>query len=89
MLALSYPLNGPGHASELLATGLPMLIVQGGNDPFGRPTEFPTLPAGMELVGIAQADHMFHVPYNRQTAFDTLTTAVGDWLDRQLPQVAA
>jgi predicted alpha/beta-hydrolase family hydrolase len=27
VLALSYPLNGPGHAPELLATGLPTLIV--------------------------------------------------------------
>ena len=87
VLALSYPLNGPGHAPELLATGLPTLIVQGGNDPFGRPAQFPALPAGMELVEIAQADHVFHVPYDRQAAFETLTTAVGDWLDRRLREV--
>jgi predicted alpha/beta-hydrolase family hydrolase len=89
VLALSYPLNGPGHAPELLATGLPTLIVQGGNDPFGRPAQFPALPAGMELVEIPQADHVFHVPYDRQTALEVLTTAVGDWLDQRLRQVAA
>jgi uncharacterized protein len=89
VLALSYPLNGPGRAPELLATGLPTLIVQGGNDPFGRPSEFPTLPAGMELVEIAQADHVFHVPYDRRVAFEALTTAVGDWLDRRLGHVVA
>jgi len=87
VLALSYPLNGPGHARELLDTGLPTLIVQGGNDPFGRPAQFPALPSAMELVEIPQADHVFHVPYDRQAALDRLTTAVGDWLDRQLLHV--
>jgi hypothetical protein len=76
-----------GRASP--ATGLPTLIVQGGNDPFGRPAEFPTLPAGMELVEIAQADHVFQVLYDRQVAFEALTTAVGDWLDRQLRDAPA
>jgi predicted alpha/beta-hydrolase family hydrolase len=89
VLALSYPLNGPGQARELLGTGLPTLIVQGGNDPFGRPAEFPALPGIMELVEVPQADHVFHVPYDRQAALDMLTTAVESWLDRQLRQVAA
>jgi predicted alpha/beta-hydrolase family hydrolase len=84
VLALSYPLNGPGQAGELLDTGLPTLIVQGGHDPFGRPAQFPTLPATMELVEIPQADHVFHVPYDRQSALGLLTTAVSGWLDRQL-----
>jgi predicted alpha/beta-hydrolase family hydrolase len=32
VLALSYPLLGPGSPRELLATCLPMLILQGGLD---------------------------------------------------------
>jgi hypothetical protein len=43
----------------------------------------------MVLVEIPQADHVFHVPYDRQTALEALTTAVGDWLDQRLRQVAA
>jgi uncharacterized protein len=38
VLALAYPLLGPGSSQELLATGRPTLVVQGGSDPFGRPT---------------------------------------------------
>lgn len=47
------------------------------------------MPTGMELVEIAQADHVFRVSYRRQVAFEALTTAVGDWLDRQLRDAAA
>jgi hypothetical protein len=43
----------------------------------------------MELVEIPQADHVFNVPYDRQTALDTLTTAVGSWLDTRLRLAAA
>lgn len=45
VLALSFPLHPPGkpeksRAAELLGAGVPALVVQGGNDPFGRPEEF-------------------------------------------------
>ncbi|KRV47129.1 hydrolase [Wenjunlia vitaminophila] len=45
VLALAFPLHPPGRpersrAGELAAAGLPTLVVQGGNDPFGRPEEF-------------------------------------------------
>lgn len=89
VLALSYPLNGPGHAAELLGTGVPTLVVQGGNDPFGRPAQFPALPSTMELVEIPHADHMFNVPNDRESALELLTTAVGNWLDLRLSSVAA
>jgi uncharacterized protein len=52
VLALAYPLLGPGSPRELLATGCPTLIVQGGHDPFGVPDQFPALPPVMELVEI-------------------------------------
>ncbi|MFJ2175255.1 MULTISPECIES: alpha/beta family hydrolase [unclassified Streptomyces] len=46
VLALSFPLHPPGRpeksrAAELLGSGVPTLVVQGGNDPFGKPAEFP------------------------------------------------
>ncbi|MFJ2649826.1 alpha/beta family hydrolase [Streptomyces sp. NPDC087420] len=46
VLALSFPLHPPGkpeksRAAELLGAGVPTLVVQGGNDPFGKPAEFP------------------------------------------------
>lgn len=59
VLALAYPLLGPGSAGELLRTGKPTLVVQGGADPFGRPDQFPALPPEMRLVAIPGANHMF------------------------------
>ncbi|GAA2560034.1 MULTISPECIES: alpha/beta family hydrolase [Streptomyces] len=64
VLALSFPLHPPGRpeksrADELLGAGVPTLVVQGGNDPFGRPEEFPGygrgratgVPPGVQLRG--------------------------------------
>jgi uncharacterized protein len=91
VLALSFPLHPPGRpersrAEELLGTGLPTLVVQGGRDPFGHPEEFPELPAGMELVGIPHADHGFAVPkkadIGQEEALARITGAVAEWLAR-------
>jgi predicted alpha/beta-hydrolase family hydrolase len=85
VLALAYPLLGPGSPAELLATGRPTLVVQGGADPFGRPDQFPKLPPDMELVEIPAANHMFATP--RHEGLDPLTQltdAVIEWLDRRL-----
>ncbi|MFD9393746.1 alpha/beta family hydrolase [Streptomyces sp. NPDC060000] len=65
VLALSFPLHPPGRpeksrAGELLGAGVPTLVVQGGNDPFGRPDEFPG--GGYELVEVPYGDHGFAVP---------------------------
>ncbi|EGG45149.1 alpha/beta hydrolase family protein [Streptomyces griseoaurantiacus] len=65
VLALSFPLHPPGRpertrAPELLGTGVPTLVVQGGRDPFGRPEEFPEGP--YEIVEVPHADHGFAVP---------------------------
>ncbi|MCT4355373.1 hydrolase [Streptomyces sp. Je 1-79] len=65
VLALSFPLHPPGRpeksrAGELLGTGLPTLVVQGGNDSFGRPAEFPEGP--YRLAEVPYGDHGFAVP---------------------------
>jgi len=86
VLALAYPLLGPGSPWELLATGRPTLVVQGGNDPFGRPGQFPRLPPEIELVEIPSANHTFGTGTGmpRAASMTLITTAVTEWIDRQL-----
>ena len=86
VLALAYPLLGPGSPRELLATGRPTLIIQGGSDPFGRPGQFPPLPPQYELVEIQAANHMFATgpSASGQAPIEQLTSAVAAWIDRQL-----
>jgi uncharacterized protein len=87
VLALAYPLLGPGSSQELLATGCPTLVVQGGSDPFGRPGQFPRLPPEIELVEIPSANHTFStgIGIPRSTSMTRIITAVTEWIDRQLP----
>ncbi|MFI6209548.1 alpha/beta family hydrolase [Streptomyces sp. NPDC051041] len=86
VLALSFPLHPPGRpeksrAGELLGTGVPTLVVQGGNDPFGKPEEFPDGP--YELVGVAWGDHGFAVPkrapVDQDRTLAVVTDAVAAW----------
>ncbi|MFJ8851679.1 alpha/beta family hydrolase [Streptomyces sp. NPDC102437] len=87
VLALSFPLHPPGkpeksRADELLGSGVPTLVVQGGHDPFGRPAEFP--PGEYGLAEVPYADHGFSVPkkagLGQDEAMGILTAAVTDWL---------
>ncbi|MYX94990.1 hydrolase [Streptomyces sp. SID486] len=87
VLALSFPLHPPGRpeksrAEELLGAGVPTLVVQGGNDPFGRPEEFPE--GAYDLVEVAYGDHGFAVPKRAPTtperALETITGAVREWI---------
>ncbi|WP_269853276.1 alpha/beta hydrolase family protein [Streptomyces sp. RPT161] len=86
VLALSFPLHPPGRpdssrADELLAVKVPVLVVQGGRDPFGRPEEFPP---GATPVEVPHGDHGFAVPkradVGQEEALEILTSAVADWL---------
>lgn len=87
VLALSFPLHPPGkpeksRADELTGAGLPTLVVQGGRDPFGRPSEFP---AGTRVVEVPYGDHGFAVPkkadLDEPAAMAVITDAAGEWLD--------
>ncbi|WP_328719509.1 hydrolase [Streptomyces sp. NBC_00247] len=89
VLALSFPLHPPGRpersrADELLGAGVPTLVVQGGNDPFGRPAEFPS--GAYEMAEVPQGDHGFAVPkragLTEAQAMEGLTGAVTGWLAR-------
>ncbi|GAA3375331.1 hypothetical protein GCM10020367_42720 [Streptomyces sannanensis] len=88
VLALSFPLHPPGRpeksrAEELLEAGVPVLVVQGGNDPFGRPAEFPD--GAYELVEVESGDHGLSVPkradISQEQALEIVTEAVAKWLD--------
>ncbi|MEG3631063.1 alpha/beta hydrolase family protein [Streptomyces poriticola] len=81
VLALSFPLHPPGRpeksrADELLGSGVPTLVVQGGNDPFGKPEEFPR--GEYELVEVAHGDHGFAVPKRAPTGQDEALTVITD-----------
>ncbi|MCG7204550.1 alpha/beta hydrolase family protein [Streptomyces arenae] len=87
VLALSFPLHPPGspeksRAAELLGAGVPTLVVQGGNDPFGKPAEFPD--GDYELVEVPHGDHGFAVPkradIGQERAVTIITDAVTAWL---------
>ncbi|NHI07277.1 hypothetical protein STPH2_2641 [Streptomyces sp. KO7888] len=90
VLALSFPLHPPGkpeksRADELLRAGVPTLVVQGGNDPFGRPEEFPEAPAGTyDLIEVLYGDHGFAVPKRAETtqeqALRVITDGVLKWI---------
>ncbi|MCX3060211.1 alpha/beta hydrolase family protein [Streptomyces beihaiensis] len=87
VLALSFPLHPPGkpeksRADELLGAGVPTLVVQGGNDPFGRPAEFPE--GSHRLVEVPYGDHGFAVPkragIGQEEALGVITDAVAEWV---------
>ncbi|MDV7219425.1 alpha/beta hydrolase family protein [Streptomyces prunicolor] len=86
VLALSFPLHPPGkpeksRADELLGAGVPTLVVQGGNDPFGKPAEFPE--GDFELVEVPYGDHGFAVPkraeIGQEAALEIIAGCVVEW----------
>ncbi|GGT39490.1 alpha/beta hydrolase family protein [Streptomyces purpureus] len=87
VLALSFPLHPPGRpessrAGELLGAGLPTLVVQGGNDPFGKPGEFPD--GTYTFVEVPFGDHSFAVPkrapLTQDDALGVITEGVRKWI---------
>ncbi|GJF19588.1 alpha/beta family hydrolase [Streptomyces flaveolus] len=86
VLALSFPLHPPGkpeksRAGELLGAGVPTLVVQGGNDPFGKPEEFPE--GTYDLTRVPYGDHGFAVPkragITQEEALRLITDGVAEW----------
>jgi predicted alpha/beta-hydrolase family hydrolase len=86
VVALAFPLHPPGRpeksrADELLASGVPTLVVQGERDAFGSPAQ---LPPGPTVAAIPGADHGFKVParggLTQAEALAVLTSAVATWL---------
>lgn len=85
VLALAFPLHPPGkpeksRAEELLGAGAPTLVVQGGNDPWGRPAEFPE--GSYELVEVPYGDHGFAVPKRADISQEQALTIITDGVVR-------
>ncbi|WP_433265234.1 alpha/beta family hydrolase [Actinosynnema sp. CS-041913] len=78
VLCLAFPVHPPGKPEntrlpELDAVDVSTLVVQGENDPFGRPE-----PAHRREVVLLKGDH------NLKADLEALQRAVGEWLDRIL-----
>ncbi|MEP6667492.1 MAG: alpha/beta family hydrolase [Nocardioidaceae bacterium] len=85
-VALAFPLHPPGRREstrlpELLGAGLATFVVQGENDAFGSPDEFPE---DIELTAIPDADHAFKVPKRAALSQDEtlmlIVEAVVEWV---------
>jgi predicted alpha/beta-hydrolase family hydrolase len=89
VVALAFPLRPPGRdtdrSAELLAAGVPTLVVQGTRDAFGGPA---LLPAGPTVHEVAGADHSFRTRRaDGRTSAECAAevgVAVRDWLQSTL-----
>lgn len=90
VLALSFPLHPPGRPeksrlTELLGAGVPALVVQGENDPFGGPGEFPE---GIDLAVVPGADHSLRVSkaagISQEEALGIVLEAALEWIVREI-----
>jgi predicted alpha/beta-hydrolase family hydrolase len=90
LLALAFPLHPPGkpeksRLDELQAARVRTLVVQGENDTFGRPDEFP---GDVELTAVPFADHGFKVPKKApvgpEEALDVILEATLEWIVRDV-----
>ena len=90
VVALSFPLHPPGRPEksrlhELVGAGVPTLVVQGGNDPFGKPEEFPETT---DLTVVPEGDHGLKVPKRTGLSPDDVAAIVAEatleWIDREV-----
>lgn len=93
VLALSFPLHPPGRPektreAELRGAGLPTLVIQGERDPMGRPEDFPSDIAGLDMTLIPEADHGLTVPkraaLSQAEALGIVVESTLEWLVRDI-----
>lgn len=85
VVALAFPLHPPGKPeksrfAELAGADVPTLVVQGENDSFGRPDEFPS--GSFQLVPVPHADHSMAVPkaHDQNGPLAAVVKTVGEFL---------
>ena len=93
-LALAFPLHPPGRPEksrldELLGAGVTTLVVQGENDTFGRPDEYPDdLPGHLDLAVVPSADHGFATPkrsgVTEEDAMAIVVESTLEWIVREV-----
>jgi uncharacterized protein len=90
VLALAFPLHPPGRPEksrlpELAGVDVPVLVVQGERDAFGKPEEFPP---DRDLTVVPGADHAFKVarsgPVSQVDALAIIVEAVLEWIVRDI-----
>lgn len=76
VVALAFPLHPPGKPEKSrageLRVDVPLLVVQGGRDAFGRPAEFP---AKINLIEVAGADHSL-----KAATFGAAAAQIVEWV---------
>lgn len=92
VVCLAFPLHLPGRpeksrAAELLAAGVPRLVLQGSKDTFGTPDEIREamgMAPGIRLVELPGADHGFRVakaaPFTAADLRTRVLTEVGGFV---------
>ena len=92
-LALSFPLHPAGRTEpsrlpELMAVGLPTLLVQGERDPMGRPEDFPGDLPGVDMVVVPGGDHALKVrglgEVTQDEAMGIVVESTLEWLVREV-----
>jgi uncharacterized protein len=95
-LALSFPLHPPGRPEksrlpELRGAGVPTLLVQGEQDPMGRPEEFPEDLEHVDLAVVPGGDHGLRVPKSagvtQDEAMGIVVQSTLEWLVREVAGV--
>lgn len=96
-LAIAFPLHPPGkpessRLDELVAVGVPTLVVQGERDTFGGPEEFPEIE-GVDLAVVPGGDHSLKVlkrsPLSQDDALAVLVESTLEWVVREVVGVRA
>ncbi len=98
VVALAFPGHPPGRPdrprwTELMGTGVGVLVVQGERDPFGSAEDVRSAMAGVrpavDVSEVAWADHCFRVaaraPVSSADALATVTQAVLEWCSKRIP----
>jgi uncharacterized protein len=89
-LALAFPLHPPGRPEksrleELVAAGVPLMVIQGERDTMGKPDEFP---GSLDLSVVPGADHGFKVPakgpVTQEQAMDIVVESALEWIVREI-----
>ena len=92
-LCLSFPLHMPGRPEksrlpELAGSGVTTLVVQGEQDTFGRPEEFPEDLAHVDFVVVPGGDHGLRVAkaagITQAEAMEIVVESTLEWLVREV-----